>query len=93
MATEPHDHKELESTYFVQDRSNDSERKRLMIQDRMVTKSRGGVLPEQPDPTRFQSIIDVGCGTGGWLIDVATTYPSIPLLVGADISQHMVEFA
>ncbi|HLI72093.1 MAG TPA: class I SAM-dependent methyltransferase, partial [Ktedonobacteraceae bacterium] len=53
----------------------------------------GGVLPEQPDPASFQRIIDVGCGTGDWLIETATTYPSISLLIGVDISNSMIEFA
>lgn len=54
------------STYFVQDRSNQEEFDRLVIQDRMMTTSMGGVLPEQSDPSLFQRVLDVGCGTGGW---------------------------
>src|SRR5579884_158650 len=73
---------ELPSTYFVQDRHNKQELKRLIIQDQMITISMGGVLPEQTDPTLFRHVLDVGCGTGGWLIEVAKAYPSMPLLVG-----------
>src|SRR5262245_25036644 len=85
--------REHPSTYFVQDRSNVDELTRLRIQDQMVTASMGGVLPEQPDPSRFQRVLDVGCGTGGWLIEVAKTYPSIKELVGVDISGKMLEAA
>lgn len=84
---------ELPSTYFVQDRHNKQELKRLIIQDQMITSSMGGVLPEQTDPTLFRHVLDVGCGTGGWLIEVAKAYPSMPLLVGIDISNTMVTFA
>ncbi len=91
MSMEPR--RELSSTYFVQDRSSDEERKRVQIQDTMMTRKMGGVLPEQEDPTRFRHVIDVGCGTGGWLIETAKTYPQIELLIGADISIHMVEYA
>src|SRR5262249_30880903 len=81
------------STYFVQDRSNVDEMTRLRIQDQMVTAGMGGVLSEQDDPARFQSVLDVGCGTGDWLIEVAKQYPTIRRLVGVDISAKMVEYA
>jgi SAM-dependent methyltransferase len=51
------------------------------------------VLPEQPDPTIFRRVLDVGCGTGGWLIEAARTYPSMSMLVGVDVSSKMVEYA
>src|SRR5689334_25081265 len=85
--------REHPSTYIVQDRSNEEELIRLQIQDQMTTLALGGVLPEQPNPTYFESILDVGCGTGGWLIEVAKTYPTIKKLVGVDISTKMLEYA
>ena len=85
--------REHPSTYFVQDRSNEEEAIRLQIQDQMTTAGMGGVLPEQPDPTAFQRVLDVGCGTGGWLIEATKTYPTIKLLVGVDASSTFVEYA
>jgi ubiquinone/menaquinone biosynthesis C-methylase UbiE len=93
MATPDHPHKEQHSTYFVQDRSNKEERTRLHIQDQLLTISMGGVLPEQADPTFFYSLLDVGCGTGDWLIEVAKTYPHMTRLVGVDISSKMLGYA
>lgn len=94
MSTPPTDpRREHPSTYFVQDRSNKEEMIRVMIQDQLVTASMGGVLPEQPDPTIFHRVLDVGCGTGGWLIEAAKTYPTMSLLVGVDVSGRMVEYA
>jgi ubiquinone/menaquinone biosynthesis C-methylase UbiE len=84
---------EHSGTYFVQDRSNQEELARLQIQDQMVTTGMGGVLPEQPDPTIFQRVLDVGCGTGGWIIEVAKTYPSISLLVGVDANPRTIKYA
>lgn len=84
---------ELSSTYFVQDRRNQTERDRLHVQDAFITAGMGGVLPEQPDPSRFQRVLDVGCGTGGWLIEMAKTCPQIALLIGVDISRTMVNDA
>src|ERR1700730_18431914 len=90
---EPRKRKERPSTYVVQDRQNQEERARVTIQDKMITTSMGGVLPEQDDPTIFHSILDVACGTGGWLIEAAKTYPTITNLVCIDISTSMIEYA
>jgi ubiquinone/menaquinone biosynthesis C-methylase UbiE len=84
--------KESPSTYFVQDRRNKNELTRLALQDQMITIGMGGVLPEQCDPTVFRRVLDVGCGTGGWLIGAAKTYPTMSL-VGIDISQRMIKHA
>ncbi len=93
MSTPTDPRREHPSTYFVQNRSDEEELTRVMIQDRLVTANMGGVLPEQPDPTIFQYVLDVGCGTGGWLMEAAKTYPAMPLLVGVDVSGRMVEYA
>jgi ubiquinone/menaquinone biosynthesis C-methylase UbiE len=85
--------REHPSTYWVADRSNEEELDRLRLQDQLVTAGMGGVLPEQSDPTVFQRVLDVGCGTGGWLIEAAKTYPSMTLLVGADVSGKMLDYA
>ena len=85
--------REHPSTYFVQDRENQEEMDRLEIQDKMATAGMGGVLPEQPDPTRFRRVLDVGCGTGEWLLETARTYPTLEKLFGADISGKMVDYA
>jgi ubiquinone/menaquinone biosynthesis C-methylase UbiE len=93
MSTTPEPRKEHPSTYFVQDRSSEAELARLQIQDQMFTASMGGVLPEQPDSLRLQRVLDVGCGTGDWLIKVAQEYPDIETLIGVDISGLMVQYA
>ncbi len=93
MSTPSNPHHEHPSTYVVQDRSGEEELTRLRIQDEMVTIGMGGVLPEQPDPASFKRVLDVGCGTGGWLIETAKTYPTISLLIGVDISSKMLEYA
>jgi SAM-dependent methyltransferase len=66
---------------------------RLDEQDKMVTAGMGGVLAEQEDPTSLRRVLDVGCGTGGWLLETAKHYPRIERLVGADISSKMMEYA
>jgi ubiquinone/menaquinone biosynthesis C-methylase UbiE len=81
------------STYIVQDRSNQKEMTRLQIQDKMLTVGMGGVLPELADPGILRRVLDVGCGTGGWLIETARTYPTIEHLFGADISDTILAHA
>src|SRR5919198_1067729 len=85
--------KENPSAYFVQDRDNLEEVTRLEIQDKMITTGMGGVLPELADPASLRRVLDVGCGTGGWLIETAKAYPSIEKLVGVDISNTIIEYA
>src|SRR5713226_10475109 len=84
---------ELPSTYIVQNRSNKEELIRLEEQDHLITTLMGGLLPEQEDPGSFQRVLDVGCGPGGWLIDLARAYPNISTLVGVDISNHILAYA
>ena len=81
------------STYFVQDRSSQDELTRLTTQDCLLTMAMGGVLSEQPDPTLLQRVLDVGCGTGGWLLAMAQEYPAIAFLSGVDISNKMINYA
>ena len=83
---------EQPSTYFVQDRQNKDELKRLMTQDHMLTAAMGGALPEQPDPSIFRRVLDIGSGSGQWAIEAAQTYPNMSV-VGVDISLRMVEYA
>ncbi len=94
MANNPSDpRQQYASTYFVQDRSNQEEMTRLAVQDRMITSGMGGVLPEQPASSRFSRVLDVGCGTGGWLIELAKTSPETTRLFGIDANHYMLEYA
>jgi ubiquinone/menaquinone biosynthesis C-methylase UbiE len=93
MPTAPEPNREQPSTYVVQDRSNQEEQNRLRVVDHLFTTGMGGVLPEQPDPTIFPRVLDVGCGTGGWLIELAQTTPTCTVLVGVDASRTFIEYA
>ncbi len=85
--------RQIPSTYFMKDRASQDEMTRLDIQNELITDGMGGVLPEQPDPTRFKRILDIACGTGGWLIQAAKAYPSMTRLVGIDVNAHLIEHA
>lgn len=91
MSTSPQKN-ENANTYFVQDKQLKEELVRLTLQDRLLTTSMGGVLPEQTDPSIFQRVLDIGSGSGSWVIEVAQTYPSMSL-IGIDINAGTVEYA
>ncbi|QBD83149.1 class I SAM-dependent methyltransferase [Ktedonosporobacter rubrisoli] len=90
MQNEPK--KEITGTYYVQDRKSLQELERLTIQGQMMTREMGGLLPEQEDPSRFQRVLDIACGPGEWIIEMARTYPHMTL-IGVDISSSMIEYA
>jgi SAM-dependent methyltransferase len=66
---------------------------RQAIQDNTITEGMGGPLPEQPDPARLARVLDIGCGPGGWILEIAARYPHMEQLVGIDVSWRMVEYA
>lgn len=80
------------STYFVHQREQKYEFQRLTIQGQMLTKSMGGPLSEQTDPRRFQHVLDVGCGTGDWIIAAAQCVPTMKL-TGIDINPQVIDYA
>lgn len=80
-----------ETTYFI-DAENAAEMARLMNQDRIITNNMGGLFPEQSDLSRISYVLDIGCGPGGWVLDVAHTFPAMQV-VGIDVSGLMIEYA
>ena len=78
------------NTYFV-DQDRLEEMQRLHKQDRLLTKSTGGVLPEQPPLAMLHDLLDIACGSAGWTLDVAQQYPNTQV-VGIDLSERMIDF-
>ncbi len=91
--TQPSQSNEHPSTYIVQDRENQEELARLTLQDHLLTESMGGVLAEQTEPAALRRVLDIGCATGGWVIETAQAYPTISLVIGIDISRRMITYA
>ena len=84
--------RENPSAYVIQDKQKEIDVRRLIIENQMINTGLGGVLPEHPDPTVFHRILDVACGSGGWVIDTAQAFPTMSVF-GIDISQKMIEYA
>jgi ubiquinone/menaquinone biosynthesis C-methylase UbiE len=77
---------------YLMDPESPTEMARLILQDRLVTEGMQGIFPERSSLENIQTILDVGCGPGGWVLDVAHTYPD-KKVVGIDISTTMITYA
>ena len=82
--------KERTDTSIV-DPDHPAETARLMVQDSVMTEGMHGLFPERRDILGIQSILDVGCGSGGWVFDVAHVYPDASV-VGIDRSPTVVAY-
>jgi SAM-dependent methyltransferase len=82
-----------ENTYFI-DPESGAEMARLINLDRLTTKCMGGLFPEQStaDLASIHRLLDIACGPGGWVQEVAYAYPKMEV-VGVDISQTMISYA
>jgi ubiquinone/menaquinone biosynthesis C-methylase UbiE len=82
------------SSYFISD--SGAELARLIEQERAFVIALGGHLPEHPDETAFLApmhrILDVACGSGGWALELAQTYPHLEVM-GFDIDERMINYA
>lgn len=81
------------NTYALNPESPE-EMARLINLDRMSTRAMGGVfaaLSEQ-DIAGLHDILDLACGPGGWVLDVALERPEAHV-TGIDISKIMIDYA
>ncbi len=77
---------------YILDPNNDVEMVRLLAQHRFVTQLTGGLLPEPQNLANVHNILDIACGTGGWVLDMAKAHPEIQV-VGVDTSTRMINYA
>jgi ubiquinone/menaquinone biosynthesis C-methylase UbiE len=80
-----------ESTYIF-DSESATEMARLIEQGRFTTKATGGPLSGIPSPDSLRQILDLACGPGGWVLDVAFALPDVEV-AGVDISKTMTDYA
>ncbi len=88
MPDTPQEH---ESTYFM-DAESGAETARLLFQDRLITQSLGGIFPDVSPTFITNRVLDLACGPGGWVLDVAHAYQKVEV-VGVDISQKTIKHA
>ncbi len=80
-----------ENTYFI-DTESGAEMARLLDQDRLYTRGMGGLFAELSDLSGVNRVLDIACGPGGWIQEVAFAHPEIEA-VGIDISETMIAYA
>ncbi|MEO8970057.1 MAG: methyltransferase domain-containing protein [Ktedonobacteraceae bacterium] len=80
-----------EGNTFIVDESS-TEMAWLLNQEQILTKGMEGLFPESFDLSNVKNILDVACGPGGWVLEVARQYPDIEV-VGFDISNDMINYA
>lgn len=76
----PDDPQERKNSYFI-DAENAAEMARLVYQDQLLTRTMGGVLAEQSDLSNIHNVLDIACGPGGWVLDVARANPRMEELL------------
>jgi ubiquinone/menaquinone biosynthesis C-methylase UbiE len=85
---------ESDNKYFITD--SHTELARLVEQERVIAMASGGLLPEHTDEAAFlapfQRVLDVGCGPGGWALEIARAYPHLQVM-GFDLDANMIEYA
>ena len=77
---------------FIMDVESSETMAWLLNADTIITKQMGGTLAERPDFSGIQAILDIACGPGGWVLEVAREHPEIEV-TGFDISESMIRFA
>jgi len=77
---------------YVLDPESATEMARLLLQDRLINEMVGGLFPERENLDGIERILDIGCGPGGWALDLARSYPQKEI-TGIDISETMLTYA
>src|SRR5579859_158339 len=80
-----------ENSYVI-DPESAAEMGRLLDLDYLVNKAMGNLLPIDLNLSKIHNILDVACGPGGWVQEVAFTYPD-KQVIGIDISNTMLAYA
>ncbi|MBV9257292.1 MAG: class I SAM-dependent methyltransferase [Ktedonobacteraceae bacterium] len=76
---------------YINDTESAGELARLDHQAGLVTEAIG-LVPHELRKIQFKKILDIGCGSGRWALDVAYRYPDAEI-VGIDISKTLVDYA
>lgn len=79
---------------YIFDAESPAELARLINQDAITTRAMGGPFSGLTDDeiASLHHVLDLACGPGGWVLDVAFASPYIEV-AGIDISQTMVNYA
>ena len=71
---------------------NETEVTRLLAQHRWLSQLMHGILPASLDLSNIHRVLDVACGVGAWVIDIARRHPAMQV-IGIDKSQYFIQQA
>jgi len=93
MTTNP-EPSQRDSSYFIEE--SGTELARLLERERFFSRILGGSLPEHADQAAFlapfQRVLDIACGSGGWVLELAQRYPHLQV-EGVDIDARAIRYA
>jgi len=81
-----------ENTYIFNSESTSADINRLTVQDRLITQKMGGLLPDSVDPSKIHDVLDIACGPGCRVLDLAYLYKNMKV-IGVDINERMIKHA
>jgi ubiquinone/menaquinone biosynthesis C-methylase UbiE len=82
----------LQNSTYIMDAENAAEMARLMTLAAAITEDMGSLFPPHLDLSTIHTVLDIACGPGQWVRDVARSHPHIQA-TGGDISQLMIAYA
>ena len=85
------EHSRRKDSYVI-DPTSGAEMARLIDQDNLVTRHMNGLFPEEVDLSTIGRVLDLACGPGGWVQEVAFHHQNIEV-TGVDISRQMIDYA
>jgi SAM-dependent methyltransferase len=80
-----------ESPHPFIDPGEPAEWARLRIREGLLTEAMGGLLANL-NPAGIQRVLEIACGPGSWVHNLAFTYPDMEV-IGIDASEQMIEYA
>ncbi|BCL81397.1 class I SAM-dependent methyltransferase [Ktedonobacteria bacterium brp13] len=83
---------ENSSSTYILDAESTAEMARLIRLDQMTTKAMGKPLADVAALPEKARVLDIACGPGGWVLDLAFLHPEMEV-VGIDISHIMISYA
>lgn len=81
-----------EVSTFLIDPENGAESVRLSNLHRLLTQYMGGLFPQDIDTASLQRVLDLACGPGDWVQDVAFEHQDIDV-IGIDSSKSQIPYA
>ncbi len=79
------------NTAYIADSEDMNEMARLIRQDRLVTDAMGEIFSGEVWAA-LRTVLDIGCGPGGWCLDMAREHPHVQV-TGVDSSKQMIKHA